>query len=32
VLDNVAGRIGAIHAFVDPALFQLFGLPDDPVS
>jgi RNA polymerase sigma-70 factor (ECF subfamily) len=27
VLDNVAGRIGAIHAFLDPGLFELFGLP-----
>jgi RNA polymerase sigma-70 factor (ECF subfamily) len=32
VIDNVAGRIGGIHVFVDPALFLLFGLPDDPVS
>ena len=27
VLDNIAGRIGAIHVFLDPALFDLFGLP-----
>jgi RNA polymerase sigma-70 factor (ECF subfamily) len=26
VLDIVAGRIGAIHVFLDPALFELFGL------
>jgi RNA polymerase sigma-70 factor (ECF subfamily) len=29
VLDVVAGRIGAIHVFLDPALFELFGLPVD---
>jgi RNA polymerase sigma-70 factor (ECF subfamily) len=28
VLDAVAGRISVIHAFVDPGLFDLFGLPD----
>jgi RNA polymerase sigma-70 factor (ECF subfamily) len=32
VLDVVAGRIGAIHVFVDPSLFARFGLALDPVS
>jgi RNA polymerase sigma-70 factor (ECF subfamily) len=32
VLDNVAGRIGAIHVFLDPSLFERFGLPRLPVS
>jgi RNA polymerase sigma-70 factor, ECF subfamily len=32
VLDTVAGRIGVIHVFLNPALFDLFGLPIDPVS
>jgi RNA polymerase sigma-70 factor (ECF subfamily) len=32
VLDIVAGRISAIHVFLDPALFDLFGLPVNPVS
>jgi len=32
VLENVDGRIGAIHVFLDPALFELFGLPLVPVS
>jgi RNA polymerase sigma-70 factor (ECF subfamily) len=32
VLDTIAGRISAIHVFLDPALFELFGLPVDPVS
>jgi RNA polymerase sigma-70 factor, ECF subfamily len=32
VLENIAGRIGAIHVFLDPALFELFGLPLVPVS
>jgi RNA polymerase sigma-70 factor, ECF subfamily len=32
VLDNIAGRIGAIHVFLDPALFDLFGLPGVPAS
>jgi RNA polymerase sigma-70 factor (ECF subfamily) len=32
VLDNIAGRIGAIHVFLDPALFDLFGLPGIPAS
>jgi RNA polymerase sigma-70 factor (ECF subfamily) len=27
VLDIAGGRIAAIHAFLDPALFGLFGLP-----
>jgi RNA polymerase sigma-70 factor (ECF subfamily) len=27
VLDVVDGRIGAIHVFLEPALFELFGLP-----
>jgi RNA polymerase sigma-70 factor (ECF subfamily) len=30
VLDVVAGRIAAIHVFLDPALFARFGLPSDP--
>ena len=29
VLDVVDGRIGAIHVFLDPALFGLFGLPSE---
>ena len=32
VLDIVAGRISAIHVFVDPGLFRLFGLPVDQAS
>jgi RNA polymerase sigma-70 factor, ECF subfamily len=32
VLDTVAGRISAIHVFLDPTLFELFGLPVDPGS
>jgi hypothetical protein len=32
VLDVVAGRISAIHSFIDPALFEPFGLPDRQVS
>jgi RNA polymerase sigma-70 factor, ECF subfamily len=32
VLDVVAGRISAIHVFLDPALFELFGLPVHPDS
>jgi RNA polymerase sigma-70 factor, ECF subfamily len=31
VLDIVDGGIRAIHVFLDPALFKLFGLPVDPV-
>jgi RNA polymerase sigma-70 factor (ECF subfamily) len=27
VLDVAAGRIGAIHVFLEPALFERFGLP-----
>jgi RNA polymerase sigma-70 factor (ECF subfamily) len=27
VLDVVDGRIGGIHVFLDPSLFELFGLP-----
>ena len=30
VLDTVAGHISAIHVFLDPALFALFGLPVEP--
>ena len=30
VLDVDGGRISAIHAFLDPALFAIFGLPDRP--
>jgi RNA polymerase sigma-70 factor (ECF subfamily) len=30
VLDVVAGRINVMHVFLDPALFDLFGLPDHP--
>ncbi|HEY6472617.1 MAG TPA: sigma-70 family RNA polymerase sigma factor [Acidimicrobiales bacterium] len=29
VLDVVDGRIGAIHVFLDPTLFGLFGLPSE---
>jgi RNA polymerase sigma-70 factor (ECF subfamily) len=32
VLDIVAGRISAIHVFLNPALFELFGLPTVPAS
>jgi RNA polymerase sigma-70 factor, ECF subfamily len=32
VLDVVAGRISAIHVFLDPTLFELFGLPGEPAS
>lgn len=28
VLDVVACRVGAIHSFIDPELFKVFGLPD----
>jgi RNA polymerase sigma-70 factor (ECF subfamily) len=28
VLDVIAGRISAIRSFIEPALFELFGLPD----
>jgi hypothetical protein len=27
VLDIVGGHISAIHVFLDPALFERFGLP-----
>jgi hypothetical protein len=30
MLDVVAGRINAIHSFIDPALFETFGLPNQP--
>jgi len=30
VLDVVGGRISAIHSFIDPTLFDGFGLPDHP--
>jgi RNA polymerase sigma-70 factor, ECF subfamily len=32
VLDVVDGRISAIHSFIDPTLFNVFGLPDHPNS
>jgi RNA polymerase sigma-70 factor (ECF subfamily) len=32
VLDIGDGRISAIHVFLDPELFELFGLPVDPIS
>jgi RNA polymerase sigma-70 factor (ECF subfamily) len=32
VLDAVDGRIGAIHSFIEPALFEPFGLPLSPRS
>lgn len=32
VLDVVAGRISAIHVFLNPALFELFGLPIEKAS
>ena len=32
VLDIGDGRIGAIHVFLDPELFELFSLPIDPIS
>ena len=32
VLDVVAGRISAIHSFMDPTLFEAFGLTGLPVS
>ena len=28
VLDVIDGRISAIHSFIDPTLFEIFGLPD----
>ncbi len=30
VLDVVAGRIGAVHSFIDPTLFEVFGLTNLP--
>jgi RNA polymerase sigma-70 factor (ECF subfamily) len=30
VLEIAGGRIAAIHAFLDPALFPVFGLPPAP--
>jgi RNA polymerase sigma-70 factor (ECF subfamily) len=30
VLEIVGGRIATIHAFLDPALFPVFGLPQNP--
>jgi RNA polymerase sigma-70 factor, ECF subfamily len=32
VLDVIGGRISAIHSFIDPALFDAFGLPHHPDS
>jgi hypothetical protein len=32
VLDVVDGQINAFHAFIDSTLFELFGLPLEPVS
>jgi RNA polymerase sigma-70 factor (ECF subfamily) len=32
VLENIAGRIVGIHVFLDPALFDLFGLPRVPAA
>jgi RNA polymerase sigma-70 factor, ECF subfamily len=32
VLDVVAGRISTIHSFIDPTLFEPFGLPTEPAS
>jgi RNA polymerase sigma-70 factor (ECF subfamily) len=32
VLEISAGRISAIHVFLDPALFDLFGLPRVPAA
>lgn len=32
VLDVVNGRISAIHSFIDPTLFEVFSLPDQPHS
>jgi RNA polymerase sigma-70 factor, ECF subfamily len=32
VLGVAADRISAIHSFIDPGLFELFGLPVDPAS
>jgi RNA polymerase sigma-70 factor (ECF subfamily) len=32
VLDIVDGQISGFHAFIDAALFEVFGLPLEPVS
>jgi RNA polymerase sigma-70 factor, ECF subfamily len=32
VLDVFAGRVSVMHVFLDPTLFELFGLPTNPVS
>lgn len=32
VLEPVGGRIGSIHAFLEPQLFAVFGLPPVPES
>jgi RNA polymerase sigma-70 factor, ECF subfamily len=32
VLDSVDGRISCIHVFLDPTLFELFGLPPEAPS
>jgi RNA polymerase sigma-70 factor, ECF subfamily len=32
VLDVVDGRISVMHVFLDPALFELFGLPTDSAA
>jgi RNA polymerase sigma-70 factor, ECF subfamily len=32
VLDVVDRRISAIHSFIDPTLFKVFGLPHHPDS
>jgi RNA polymerase sigma-70 factor (ECF subfamily) len=32
VLDVVGGRVSAIHSYIDPTLFELFGLPIYPGS
>jgi len=32
VLDVVGGRINVMHVFLDPALFELFGLPANPAT
>jgi len=32
LLDTTGGRITAIHAFLDPSLFELFGLEINPAA
>jgi len=32
VLDVAEGQISAFHAFIDATLFEVFGLPLEPVS